>query len=85
MAPRRPHAAAEKRAWLATVPDKKLQDMQVWRTAKVLIKTYGQQASQEAMQRAQDAQAEGKPGIADVWQRVLNAIRELQRNAQKPG
>jgi len=67
------------------MPDRKLQDMQVWRTAKVLIKAYGLDAAEQAMLRTQDAQAEGKPGIAAVWKRVHNAIRELQRNERTPG
>ncbi len=66
------------------MPDKKLQDMQIWRTAKVLIKSHGADAEEQAMLRAQDAQAEGKPGIAAVWKRVHQAIRELERNARKP-
>jgi hypothetical protein len=59
--------------------------MQVWRTAKVLIKAHGDQAGHEAMQRAEAALAEGKPGIAAVWQRVLHAITELQRKGGKSG
>jgi len=66
------------------MPDRKLQDMQVWRTAQVLIKAHGEQAGHEAMQRAEAALAEGKPGIAAVWQRVLRAIGELQRQGSKP-
>lgn len=66
------------------MPDRKLQDMQVWRTAKVLIKAYGADAAEQAMLRAQDAVAEGKPGIAAVWQRVQHAIAELQRKGPKP-
>ena len=55
-----------------------VQEIDIWRTAKILIDAHGENASLEAAQHADWAIADGNPQAEGVWKRVLRAIEELQ-------
>lgn len=55
-----------------------MEELDIWRTAKVLIDAHGEGAWLQAAQRADRALEEGKPEIAGVWKRVLRAVEQLQ-------
>lgn len=57
-------------------------DIDIWRTAKILIDSHGENAWLEASQRADHAVEDNNSDGVKVWKRVLAAIDELQR--QKP-
>ena len=60
-------------------------EIDIYRTANVLIREHGEDATLEAAQRA-DAMLEG--GAIDgqrVWKRVLAAVKEIQRQEPREG
>ena len=60
-------------------------DMDIWRSANLLVKQHGEDAPVHAPMRA-DAVLEG--GDLDgprVWKRILRAVEELQRLEAKSG
>jgi len=60
-------------------------DLDIYRSAKVIIKQHGDDAPIHAAMKA-DAMLEGGDldGLA-VWKRILKAIEELQGAGPKPG
>lgn len=60
-------------------------DLDIWRTAKILIDAHGENASLEAAQRADWAIQDGNPEAESVWMRVLKAVEALQRHENVPG
>ena len=60
-------------------------DLDIYRSANLLVKQHGEDAPIEAAMRA-DAMLEagGLDGLA-VWKRILRAIEELQRTGPKSG
>jgi hypothetical protein len=60
-------------------------DLDIWRGAQALIKAYGEDAEFEAAARADFAIGMGDAVAEANWRRVLNAVRELQRQAPKTG
>lgn len=56
-----------------------MDEMDIWRTAKILIASYGQDASTEATIRADEALREGQPDGVNVWMRVMRAVCALQQ------
>ena len=59
-------------------------DLDIYRTANLLIKQHGSQAQLEAAQRADKLLEAGDlEGIA-TWRKVIQAIQELQRD-RRPG
>lgn len=66
---------------LPTIPD-----IDVWRTAQAMLKRYGKEAAPiEAAARSDRFLADGDLTGQRVWQRILNAIDELQRTKQSAG
>jgi hypothetical protein len=59
-----------------------MEEIDIWRTAKILINAHGQDASVHAALRADHALEDGLMEAVTVWKRVMKAIEELQR--QKP-
>jgi hypothetical protein len=59
-----------------------MEELDIWRTAKVLIDAHGEDAAMHAAMRADDALHDGIQDAVNVWTRVMRAIEELQR--QKP-
>jgi hypothetical protein len=56
-----------------------LQEIDIWRTAKVLIDAHGESAWLEAAQRADHCLEAGNSNGATVWKQVLKAVEDLQR------
>ena len=55
-----------------------IDDLDLWRAAKLLVDRYGETAPVEAMKRADALAAEGDTEGKVVWLRILEAIEELQ-------
>ncbi len=55
-------------------------DLDIYRSASVLIREHGEDASLEAAQRADAMLEKGDVEGATVWRRVLKAVEELQRD-----
>ncbi len=60
-------------------------DLDIYRSAQVLVKHHGQDAPIHAAMRADAMLEAGDPDAHAVWKRILKAIEELQRTAPKSG
>ena len=56
-----------------------ISDIEVWRSANVLLKTHGTNVDLVSAQRADELLAEGDVEGQLVWLRIIKAIKELQR------
>lgn len=56
-----------------------MEEIDIWRTAKILIDAHGENAWLEAAQRADHAIEDGNPASVNVWMRVMRAIGELRQ------
>ncbi len=54
-----------------------MNDRDIWLTANLMIKQYGDNAAIEVAMRAEDLQKRGDLGGTNVWRRVLSAVAEL--------
>jgi hypothetical protein len=61
---------------------RKMEDLDIWRSAQVLIPYYGDGAEMAAAARADKAIEQGNPEGESLWKSVLKAVLELQ--CQKP-
>jgi triphosphoribosyl-dephospho-CoA synthetase len=53
--------------------------------AQLMIKRYGEDAALEAAKRADELLKAGDLDGGVVWQKIVHAIDELQRNVREPG
>ena len=60
-------------------------EIDIYRSAAVLVREHGEDAAQEAAQRADAMLERGDMEGAAVWRRVLRAVEELQRAQVPPG
>ena len=60
-------------------------DLDIYRTASVLIHEHGEDAALEAAQRADAWLDKGQTGAYLVWKRVLKAVKEIQREEPQEG
>ncbi len=60
-------------------------DLDIWRSANVLVKRHGQDAPIHAAIRADAMLEKGDLDGYAVWKRILRAVEELQGTAPKPG
>ncbi len=60
-------------------------DLDIYRSANVLVKRHGEDAPIEAAMRADDMLEKGDLDGYAVWKRVLRAVGELQRMEPGPG
>ena len=60
-------------------------DLDIYRTASVLVKHYGEDAAIEAAQRADAMLEKGSLDGQRVWKRVLVAVKEIQRQEPREG
>ncbi len=60
-------------------------DLDIYRSANLLIKRHGQDASIEAAMRADAMLDKGDLDGYAVWKRILRAVEELQGAVPKPG
>jgi hypothetical protein len=62
-----------------------MDDIDIWRTAQLLIKTHGAEADLAAAHRVDAMIEAGDPAGEATWKKVLAATKELQRTERKPG
>ena len=62
-----------------------MDEIDVWRTAKILIDAHGMDALIHAAMRADHALEDGNLDGVNVWKRVAQAVEELQRQKPKAG
>lgn len=60
-------------------------DLDIYRTANVLVKHYGKDAALEAAQRADAMLEKGCLDGQRLWKRVLKAVKEIQREEPREG
>ena len=60
-------------------------DLDIYRSANVLVKRYGEDAPIHAAMRADSMLDKGDLNDAAVWRRILKAVKELQGPAPKLG
>ncbi len=60
-------------------------DLDIYRSANLLVKHHGQDAPTHAAMRADAMLEAGDPGGCAVWKRILRAVEELQRTEPRPG
>ena len=60
-------------------------DLDIYRSASVLIREHGAGATLEAAQRADAMLEKGDIAGKAVWLRVLKAVEEIQRTIREPG
>jgi len=60
-------------------------DIDIWRSASVIMERYGEDAALEAAQRADDMLARGDLDGCAVWKRILKAIEEMERTDRLVG
>ena len=60
-------------------------DLDIYRSAQVLVKRHGQDAPIHAAMRADELLDKGDLDGYAVWKRILRAVEELQGTAPKPG
>lgn len=62
-----------------------MDEIDIWRTAKILIDNHGDDASIEAAMRADRALDDGLPEAVSIWVRVRDAIDDLKRLKPRDG
>ena len=60
-------------------------DLDIYRSASVLIREHGEDAALEAAQRADAMLEKGDMEGAAVWRLVLKAVEELRRKERREG
>ena len=60
-------------------------DLDIYRTASVLIREHGEEAALEAAQRADAMLKKGSLDGQRVWKRGLAAVKEIQRQEPREG
>ena len=60
-------------------------DLDIYRTASVLIREHGKDATLEAAQRGDAMLEKGSLDGQRVWKRVLAAVKEIQRQEPREG
>ncbi len=58
-------------------------DLDIYRTAWVLIRQRGSEADLEAAMMADRFETAGNLAASDMWKRVLAVVREIQRGSQE--
>lgn len=65
--------------------ERTVHSLDIWRSAKLLLERHGDKASGEARVRAMSLRQEGDEQGTAVWQRIHEAVLELQRTSRDPG
>ncbi len=60
-------------------------DLDIYRTANVLIREHGEDAALEAAQRADAMLEKGSLAGQRVWKRVLAVVKEIHRQEPREG
>ena len=62
-----------------------LTERDIYATAMVMVRRYGDDAGAEAAQRSDQLLGDGNMAGAAVWRRVVTAVEELARQAPREG
>ena len=62
-----------------------ISDLDIWRSAQVMVKRYGDDAPIEAAARADEMLDQGDMDGFAIWQRITAAVEELLRAKPRPG
>jgi hypothetical protein len=62
-----------------------IDDPDIWRAAKYLVKRHGPDAALVAAGRADDLLADGNADGCAIWKRILEAVAELTRTKPLEG
>ena len=62
-----------------------MNDLDVWRAARLLMERYGPLAVERACDRIHELCAVGDIGGCAVWSRVVAAMNELERTERRQG
>ena len=62
-----------------------MDEIDVWRSARLLINQHGERAELAAAGRVDDMIAHGNPTGEATWKRILAAVRELLKGAPAGG
>ena len=62
-----------------------MDEVDIWRSAKALVDSYGDDATIHAAMRADELLAQGDLDGAGTWRRVLAAVKELERTEPSEG
>ncbi len=54
------------------------EEIDIWRTAQLLVKQHGNEATTHAAMRADELLDEGDLDGASVWRRILKAIEQIR-------
>jgi hypothetical protein len=60
-------------------------EIDIWRSANLMVREHGENAALEADQRADTMLERGDVDGCAVWKRILRAIEALQREVPKSG
>ncbi len=60
-------------------------DIDIYRAAKALVDRYGHDAQLLAIKRATEMLDAGDVGGYAVWKRIVDAIKDMQRETPRPG
>ena len=60
-------------------------DIDIWRSANVMVKRYGEDAALEAAKRADCCLESGDIDGCAVWKRIITAVEDLRRDRLLPG
>ncbi len=60
-------------------------DLDIYRSANVLIREHGEEAALDAAMRADAMLAKGDMNRLAVWKRIVRAVEEIQRTSTKSG
>ena len=63
----------------------KVSDIDIYRTAAALIKQHGDEAPIHAAMKSDAMLARGDLDGRSVWLRIVDAIRDMQREIPRPG
>ena len=55
-----------------------ISDIDIWRSANVMVKRYGEDAALEAAKRADELLEAGDVDGCTVWKRIVAAVEDLQ-------
>lgn len=61
------------------------EEVDIWRAAHLLVKRHGADAEIAAAQRADELLAQGDVDGQRIWNRIVAAVRELQRTVPSAG
>jgi len=62
-----------------------ISDLDIYRSAKVIMKRYGKDAQIHSTKRASAMLDKGDLDAYAIWKRILRAVEELQKAAPKSG